>query len=209
MNLLEDLRWRYASKSMNGTKVSEDKIDRILEAINLTPTSLGMQAYKVLVIENQELKQRIFDESCPQQPVIGCSHLLVFVTNTDISDQFMDDYFNLIEEKRNMGKEWMDKYRAKIEGFKAKNSGNIENWLSRQVYIALGFACVAAANERVDSVPIEGYDKSILDEILNLKEKNQSSVVMLPLGYSDPETDWMSKLPKVRKELKDLIEVIK
>lgn len=209
MNLLEDLKWRHAAKGMNGTKVSEDKIGRLLEVINLTPTSLGMQAYKVLVIENQELKQRIFDEACPQQPVVGCSHLLVFVTNTDLSDQFMDDYFNRLEQKRNMGKEWMTKYRAKVEGFRAKNSSNEESWLSRQVYIALGFACVAAANERVDSVPIEGYDKSILDKILNLKEKNQSSVVMLPLGYSDPETDWMSKQPKVRKDLKDLVEVIK
>ncbi len=209
MNLIEDLKWRYACKGMNGVKVPQDKIDRILEAINLAPTSLGMQVFKVLVIENQELKQQIFDKSCEQQPITGCSHLLVFATGTQITEKYLDNYFDLIERKRNPGKEWLDKYRKKIESFRSKNFEHLEEWLARQVYIALGFACVAAANERVDSVPIEGFDKGALNRILNLPEQHLSAVVMLPLGYKDPEKDWMSNQPKIRKEAKDLFEVIK
>ncbi|MFV0538908.1 MAG: nitroreductase family protein [Dysgonomonas sp.] len=209
MNLIEDLKWRHACKGMNGAKVPQDKIERILEAVNLAPTSLGMQVFKVLVIENQELKQRIFDESCEQQPITACSHLLVFAAGTQITEKTLDNYFGLIERKRNPSKDWLDKYRNKVEAFKNKNLQNLENWLTHQVYIALGFACVAAANERVDSLPIEGFDKNALNKILNLPEQHLSSVVMLPLGYKDPEKDWMNNQPKVRKEAADLFEVIK
>lgn len=209
MNLIDDLNWRHACKGMNGTKIAQEKIDNILKAINLSPTSLGMQAFRVFVIENQQLKERIFNEACQQQPVTACSHLLVFATRTQITERFLDDYFALIEQKRNPGKDWCDKYRKKIEAFREKNYENLEGWLARQVYIALGFACAAAANERVDSVPIEGFDKDILNKILNLPDQHLSAVVMLPLGYKDPEKDWMNNQPKVRKDTKDLFEIIK
>jgi len=194
---------------MNGTKVSQEKIDRILEAINLAPTSLGMQAFKVLVIENEQLKKQIYDEACAQQPITACSHLLVFASYTQITESYLDDYFVLIQRKRNPGKDWCDKYRKKIEGFMEKNYNDLEDWLSRQVYIALGFACVAAANERVDSVPVEGFDKEALNRILDLPSQHLTSSIMLPLGYKDPEKDWINNTSKVRKDIEDLIEVIK
>lgn len=209
MSLIEDLKWRHACKRMNGTKVPQEKIDRILEAINLAPTSLGLQAFKVLVIENQQLKEQILAEACPQQPVKECSHLLVFTTYTQVTEKTLDDFFALIEKVRNPGKEWCDHYREKIEGFMAKNYSNTESWLASQVYIALGVACTAAANERVDSVPIEGFSKEALNKVLNLHEKGLASVVLLPLGYKDEANDWLNNVPKVRKDNKDLFEVIK
>lgn len=209
MNLINDLQWRHACKGMNGDKVSQEKVDRILEAINLTPTSLGMQAFKVLVIENEQLKQQIYDQACPQQPITACSHLLVFAPYTEISEEYLDSYFELIKRKRNPGQEWCNKYRAKIQGFMEKNRDNVKNWLAHQVYIALGFACAAAANERVDSVPIEGFDKEALNRILDLPARRLTSGILLPLGYRDPEKDWINNVPKVRKDIEDLVEVIK
>ncbi len=100
-------------------------------------------------------------------------------------------------------------YRKKIESFLEKNYNDLEGWLARQVYIALGIACVAAANEKVDSVPIEGFDKEALNKILDLSSQHLGSVVLLPLGYKDPEKDWMDNQPKVRKDKDDLFEVIK
>lgn len=208
MNLIKDLQWRHACKGMNGAKVPQEKLDIILEAINLTPTSLGMQAFKVLIIENEQLKQRIYDEACQQQPITGCSHLLLFAPYTHISEKQLDDYFDLIKRKRNPEKEWMDKYRAKIEGFIKMNEGHVAEWLARQVYIALGIACVAAANEKVDSVPIEGFDKEILNRILDLPARNLTSGILLPIGYRDVEKDWMASAAKVRKDLTDIVEVI-
>lgn len=209
MDLINVLNWRHACKAMNGTKVPQEKVDRILEAVNLAPTSLGMQAFKVLVIENEELKKRIFDEACPQQPITGCSHLLLFAPYTQITETYLDEYFALIKRKRNPAKEWCDKYRAKIESFMEKNYNDVEGWLSRQVYIALGIACVAAAGEEVDSVPIEGFSKEALNRILDLPSQHLTSAILLPLGYKDPEKDWINNTPKVRKDIQDLIEVIK
>lgn len=208
MSLIEDLKWRHACKRMNGTKVPQDKVDRILEAINLAPTSLGLQAFKVLVIENVQLKKQILDGSCPQQPVVECSHLLVLATYTQVTEKDLDEYFALIKKRRNAEQAWIDNYRKKIEGFIAKNADQVEAWLSHQVYIALGIACAAAASERVDSVPIEGFDKEALNKILNLREKGLASVVLLPLGYKDPVNDWINNTPKVRKDIEDLVEVI-
>lgn len=209
MNLIEDLNWRHACKGMDGNKIPQQTVEKILEAINLTPTSLGLQAYKVLVIENEELKQKIYNEACQQQPVTGCSHLLVFASYTQITDKYLDEYFELISRKRNPGKEWCDKYRKKIEFFREKNFNDLEGWLAKQTYIALGVACTVAANERVDTVPVEGFDKEALNRILNLPEQNLSATFILPLGYKDPNLDWMNKQPKVRKDLQDLIEIIK
>ena len=209
MSLIEDLKWRHACKGMNGAKVPQDVVERILEAINLTPTSLGMQAFKVFVIENKELKEKIYNEACEQQPITGCSHLLVFASYTQITEKYLDDYFGLINKKRNPSKEWCDKYRKKIEFFIEKNGSNLKNWLSQQTYIALGVACTVAANERIETLPIEGFDKDALNRILDLPTQNLCATFILPLGYKDENLDWLQNQPKVRKDLSDLIEVIK
>lgn len=208
MNLIDDLKWRHACKGMNGEKIPHEKLNTIFEAINLAPTSLGMQAFKVLIIENEQLKQQIYDGACQQQTVTACSHLLVFASYTQITSNYMDEYFALIKRKRNPSQEWADNYRKKIEYFIEKNYNDMEAWLTHQVYIALGVACVAAANERIDSVPIEGFDKEALNRILNLPEQHLSAAVMLPLGYKDPEKDWMDNKAKVRKDLDQLFEMI-
>lgn len=209
MNLIEDLEWRHACKGINGRKVPQNIIERILKAVSLAPSSLGMQAYKILVIENEQLREQIFDKACPQQPIKGCSHLLIFTSYTQITEEYLDNYFLLIKKKRNPGDEWCTNYRKRVEFFLEKNSNNMEEWLTHQVYIALGIACVAAANEKVDSVPIEGFDKKVLNDILNLSEQNLSASVLLPLGYRDPEKDWMNNQAKVRKDKEDLFIFIK
>lgn len=209
MSIIEDLKWRHACKRMNGQKVPQEKIDTILEAINLTPTSLGLQAYKVFVIENTQLKAEIYDKACQQLPIKECSHLLVFAAYTQITEKDLDDFFALIERKRNPGKEWCDKYRERINGFLSGSYKFLESWLIHQVYIPLGVACTVAANERVDSLPIEGFDKTELNKILNLTEQSLTSVVLLPLGYKDEANDWLNNVAKVRKDAKDLFVVMK
>ncbi len=209
MNLIEDLEWRYACKGMNGRKVPQKIIERILKAISLAPSSLGLQPYKILVVENEELREQIFEKACPQQPIKGSSHLLVFASYTQISEMDLDDYMKLIEIKRNPGDEWCNNYRKRISFFLDKNKNIMESWLTHQTYIALGIACVAAANEKVDSVPIEGFDKEELNAILDLPKQHLSASILLPLGYRDPEKDWMNNQPKIRKEDKDLFEILK
>lgn len=208
MSLIEDLKWRYACKRMNGQKVPQEKIDVILDAINLAPTSLGLEAFKVFVVVKQSLKDEIYDKACQQMQIKECSHLLVFAAKTQISGRYLDDYFKLIEEKVNPGKDWCDKYRSRIEGAIKVHHNDLEAWLSHQTYIALGFACVAAAEQHVDSVPMEGFDSDILNNILNLPERGYNSTLLLPLGYRDEQNDWNMKRNKVRKDKDRLFEFI-
>lgn len=210
MNVIENLKWRHACKAMNGKAVPQETVDKILEAIRLAPTSLGMQAYKVFVIENKDLKQTIFDKACPQQPVVGCSHLLVFAARTEIAASDYDLYFSIMQTERNKTDEQIEKYREKIEGFvNLKVGTNQPTWLVNQTYIGLGVACVAAAEAKIESVPIEGFDRVQLDEILSLKEKGYKSTLLLPLGYKDEANDWWDGEKKLRKSINDFIEVIK
>jgi nitroreductase / dihydropteridine reductase len=205
MNILESLEWRYASKRMNGQKVPADKIERILEAIRLAPSSMGLQPYAVLVIEDEELKMQIRPVAFNQPQIEESSHLLVFAAWDNVSPAQIEEYINHIAAVRKAPVESLNDFKDMLLGFaKGKTPEENYNWAARQAYIAFGTALVAAASEKVDATPMEGFDSAALDKLLNLKEKGLRSVTMLPLGYRDADKDWLAALPKVRREKEKL-----
>ncbi|MBW3545046.1 MAG: NAD(P)H-dependent oxidoreductase [Bacteroidetes bacterium] len=201
MNVLEALNWRYATKKMNGSQVPQDKVDNILEAIRLAPTSMGLQPFTVLVIEDPELKQKIQPIAYNQSQIVDSSHLLVFAAWSNVSEEQIEEYINHTAEVRNMPVASLDDFKNMLLNM-AKNRTAEENmqWSARQAYIAFGTALVAAAAEKVDATPMEGFDSAALDALLNLEEKGLKSVTLLPLGYRDTTNDWLASLPKVRRE---------
>lgn len=208
MNLIDKLNWRYATKKMNGTKVPQEKIDKILEAIRLTPTSYGLQAFKVIVIDNQDLKEKIYNEASQQPQVKDSSHLLVFAATKNVDAKQADEYMELIAKTRGISVEQLKDFRGYFDGIIAGSEENNFAWTARQTYIALGVATVAAALEDVDATPMEGFSAEALDKILNLEGQNLGSVSILALGYRDEENDYLAKAPKVRKSKKELIEYV-
>ena len=208
MGLNEVLNWRYATKRMNGTKVSQDKIDAIVKSVQLAPTSVGFQAFHLFVIEDEALRKTIFEKSCQQPQVTEGSHVLVFAARTEITDSEIDNYINLVASTRNIPVESLDGYKGMVASFKQKSAEEYLNWTARQVYIAFGIALVSAAVEKVDATPIEGFNPSIMDEILGLKEKGLHSVVVITLGYRDEENDRLAKAKKVRKPISELVTVL-
>lgn len=210
MTLITKLSKRYASKQMNGKKLPQDKVDNILEAIRLAPTSMGLQPFKILVVESQELKNKIFEVAAPGQPQIpNASQVLVFACYRKVTDEILDNYFDLINKNRPMlAKEKVAAYRNMMNGLLNKTADENFQWAARQAYIALGFGLAAAAEQEVDSVPIEGYNPGALDKLLNLSERNFRSVCMLAIGYRNEETDYNARLPKVRKSTQDLFELL-
>lgn len=210
MTLITKLSKRYASKQMNGKKLPQDKVDNILEAIRLAPTSMGLQPFKILVVESQELKNKIFEVAAPGQPQIqNASQVLVFACYRKVTDEILDNYFDLINKTRPMlEKEKVAAYRNMMNGLLNKTADENFQWAARQAYIALGFGLAAAAEQEVDSVPIEGYNPGVLDKLLNLSERNLGSVCMLAIGYRNEETDYNARLPKVRKSTQDLFELL-
>ncbi len=198
MDLIDTLKWRYATKRMTDTKVAQDKIDEITEAIHLTASSAGLQPYKVFVVENAEVKQKL--QAASFNPQVGeSSHLLVFAAYDKINKQHIEDHINLTAEVRGVAPETMDAFKASLEGHLLGRSDEDNfTWASKQAYIALGTGIIAAANAKVDATPMEGFNPAEFDEILGLKEHGVKSVVLLALGYRDEANDYLAKLKKVR-----------
>ena len=209
MELLDKLNWRYAAKAMNGEKVSQEKIDNIIEAARLAPTSSGLQPFEILVITNQEIKEKIRPVSWNQSMITDCSHLLVFAAWDTYTEERINKMFDLTNEIRGFKNEGWENYRQMLlDSYPQKDAEENFNHAAKQAYIAFSAAIIAAAYEGVDTTPIEGFDPSEVDKILNLREKGLRSCVLLPVGYRDTEKDWLVNLTKVRKSTEDLITVI-
>jgi len=206
MNLIKQLNWRYATKRMNGTKVPQEKVDRILEAIRLAPTSFGLQAFKVIVIENEALREQIFNGACQQPQIKEASHVLVFAANKKVSQVQVDEYMQLIASTRSISVDNLSGFRAAFDGIVAGTSEQNYAWCARQAYIAFGVGITAAALEEVDATPMEGFSVDALDKLLKLEEQNLSAVTILTLGYRDEANDQLVNAKKVRKNKESLSE---
>jgi nitroreductase len=199
MELLKSLEWRYATKKMNGEKIPQDKLERILEATRLAPSSYGLTPYNVIVVEDQKLKEELQGACYGQTQLSESSTVLVFATWGEVTEHSVGNYINEIAKQREIPVE-------SLNGLQDMMNGSLTNmtheqkisWAQRQAYIGLGFALTAAAIEEVDSTPMEGFVPESVDTVLGLQELGLKSVVVLPLGYRDTENDYLSTLKKVR-----------
>lgn len=204
MELLDALQWRYATKKMNGEKVPQEKIERILDAIRLAPSSIGLQPYNVIVISDPELKQQILPVAHNQQQITGSSHLLVFAAWDNLTEERVNEFLQHTATTRNAPIESLDTIKGYLNGMLARTEEVNFTWTARQAYIAFGIGIAQAALEQVDATPMEGFDNAKLDELLGLKELGLKSVTLLPIGYRDAENDWLAPLAKVRKDKEKL-----
>ncbi len=199
--LLEKLHWRYATKKFDAAKVvSEDKIDRILEAVRLAPTSSGLQPFELIVVSNPELREKMKPISMNQGQVAEGSHMVVFAAWDNYSVERINMMFDLVNEERGMVNEGWENYRKFILSIYPQRDPavNFEH-AARQAYIGLGIGLTAAAFEAVDATPMEGFNPEQLDELLGLRARGLRSVAIMALGYREPEGDWLVNLKKVRR----------
>ena len=206
-NLINRLRWRYATKKYDVSKrVSQDKLDVILEAVRLAPTSSGLQPFEVIVVTNSEIRERIKGVGYGQAQITDCSHLLVFAAWDDITPQRIDKMFDLATRERGVINEGWENYREMLKQLTKSRTKevNFQN-ATKQAYIGLGIALVAAAYEEVDSTPMEGFDPEAVDEILGLTQRQLRSVVILPIGYRQADEDWLVNLKKVRRSKDEFV----
>ena len=209
MELLDKLNWRYAAKAMNGETVAEDKIERILEAARLSPTSSGLQPFEIFVIKNQEIKEKIRPVAWNQSVITDCSHLLVFAAWDTYTVDRINYMFDLTNEIRGFKNEGWENYRQMLlSAYPQKEAEENFNHAAKQAYIAFANAITAAAFEGVDATPVEGFEPDAVDKILGLREKGLRSAVLLPIGYRKEDADWLVNLVKVRKPMEDLVTVI-
>lgn len=206
MSLIEALNWRYATKKMNGQAVPQDKVDLILEAARLAPTSSGLQPYKVIVITNPDLKQTLLPHSFNQSQIIDSSHLLVFAAWDTYTEDRINGVFAHTHNERGTPPESTTDYQKMLVGNYVPRTEEVNfNHAARQAYIGLGMALAEAAIQKVDATPMEGFNNAQYDEILGLKAKGLKSVAILPLGYRDETGDWLVNLKKVRQPKSEFI----
>ncbi len=166
MELLESLQWRYATKKMNGEKLPTDKLNTILEATKLAPSSYGLTPYQVIVVEDQELKQQLQGACYGQTQLVDSSAVLVFATWENISEVGVNAYMNEIATQRGISVDMLSDFSNMLNGsIKGMTEEQKQTWAQKQTYIGLGFALVAAATEGVDSTPMEGFVPQQVDEI--------------------------------------------
>lgn len=211
MDLLQKLNWRYATKKMNAQKVvPQEKLDRILEAARLAPTSSGLQPFEIIVVINPEVRAKIKPIAWNQSQITDCSHLLVFAAWDNYTADRINMMFDLTNQERGSTNEGWENYRKMLLGtYPPRSAEQNFQHAARQAYIGLGVALVAAAFEEVDSTPMEGFDNKALDDILNLSAKGLKSVAIMPLGYREADKDWLVNLKKVRKPRDQFVTEVK
>ena len=206
MSLLDALKWRYAVKRMNGNKIPDAKLNTILEATKLAPSSFGLTPYNIIVIEDEETRKKLQPHFYNQPQVCECSALVVFATWNSITEKEVATYMEEIAEERGVPVDALKDFAGYINGsIKNLTPEQLQIWAAKQTYIALGFALVAAASEEVDATPMEGFLPDAVDEALGLKELGLHSAVAVTLGYRDAANDYLSGAKKVRRATEKLI----
>lgn len=209
--LIENLHWRHAVKAyIPNKKVPQDSVDKIIEAARLAPTSSGLQPFEMIVIENQALKDKLSETALNPECMRNCSHVLVFAAWDNYTEQRIDDMYDRITDERGLPRGRFGRYTTMLKQKVARHS-QAENFnhAAHQTYIAMGLALAQAAELRVATTPIEGFDSQVLDEELNLREKGLKSVSLIYIGYADEENDWLAPMKKVRRQRDEMVTVIK
>jgi nitroreductase len=205
--LLDKMQWRYAAKKMDATKaVSQDKVNRIIEAARLAPTSSGLQPFEVIVVTNKDIRVQIQAVANNQAQVTEGSHLLVFAAWDTYTADRINHHFDLTNTERGGTNEGWENYRQMLlKSYPSRDAQVNFEHAARQAYIGLGASLIAAAFEEVDSTPMEGFVPKSVDDILDLGAKGLRSVALLPLGYRAKGQDWLENLKKIRRPVSEFV----
>lgn len=200
MTFQESLNWRYATKRMNGTSIDAKKLHKILDAIRLAPSSMGLQPFSVVVVEDLKTRQAMAPACFSQPQITESGAVLVFSIWKQITEKEVTTFIENVAHTRKVTAESLEGFKNMLLGFiRGKSQEELQAWAARQAYIALGFGLAACSVEEVDSTPMEGFNPAALDEVLHLDAKGLKSVVILSIGYRDAEKDHLNRATKVRR----------
>lgn len=200
MSLVEHLQWRHAVKAYDASKkVSKENIEKIIEAVRLAPSSSGLQPFKLFVIENQAMKEKLAEGALNPDCMRNCSHVLVFAAWDNYTAERIDFMYDFITDERGLPRGRFARYTDMLKArYLDKPAEENFQHAARQTYIALGMALSQAAALKIDSTPVEGFDHQLVENVLSLHTHGLKSVVLMYVGYADKEKDWVGTMKKVR-----------
>lgn len=209
MKLIEALNWRYATKKFDpNKKLKSEDLEQIKEAVRLSASSYGLQAYKVLIIEQPELREQLKAAAFGQPQITDASQLFVFCHYNQVTPEYIDSYVKRIAETRNVDISAVKDFGDVMKGSAAKLSEEqLKTWTAKQTYIALGNLLAACGELKIDACPMEGFEAEKFNQILGLTEQGLSAAVIATVGYSSNE-DPLKGAAKVRKPAEELFETI-
>lgn len=209
MSLIENLNWRYATKKMNGKTVPSDRVGYVLEAARLAPSSSGLQPYRIIVVSDREMLQKLRKLAHDQSQITDCSHLLIFAAWDHYSNERIGDVLLRTVRERGLPDTTIEAYQNKLwSAYQPLGQAWHKAHAARQTYIALGLAIAAAAEKKVDATPMEGFEPDKVDELLGLSKRGLTAVALLALGFRDEQNDWLMPLKKVRTPKEDFVTEI-
>lgn len=206
MDTIDALKWRYATKKFDDSKIlSREKIEILKKAFNLTATSYGLQPIKLLIISEKKLQNELLPFTFNQKQISTASHVFVLCVERKIDKGFIDAYFKMVHRVRATPEEVLSPFRDSLVGdFENKPEEEIKAWATNQAYLALGTLLTVCATEGIDSCPIEGFEPESYDRALGLEKLNLHSVLVLPVGHR-AQDDMFSEFKKVRREITDTV----
>ncbi|UZR97926.1 NAD(P)H-dependent oxidoreductase [Chondrinema litorale] len=209
MQLLENLKWRYATKKFDpNKKVPTKDIAKLKEVIRLSASSYGLQMYKVLIIEDQKLKEKLKPVSWNQNQITDASHLFVFCSYTSVSEAYIKEHMSLIADTQSKNIQDLQGYGDFVlTKLSEKSSAEQQTWLEKQTYLAMSNLLAACAELKIDACPMEGFEVDKYNEILGLTEKGLSVSLIAPIGYRAKD-DYAQFSLKVRKPVEKLFELL-
>ncbi len=198
--LLGQLQWRYATKQFDPQrKISPQDWAAIEDALQLTPSSGGLQPWRFIVVTDPAMRAKLQPASYGQAQIKDASHLVVFASKKNFSEADVDAFIRQTAAMRGVSVESLAPYRGMLVGgiVHSMDEKARDAWARNQAYIALGNLLTSSALLGIDACPMEGFDRTQYDEILGLNAQGLASAVIATLGYRSA-TDKYANAPKVR-----------
>ena len=210
MQLLQALNWRYAVKRFSNHAVSQHQLQTLLEATRLSPSSYGLQPYRLIVVEDTALREQLVQHSYGQDKVLNCANLIVFAAFKDIDHQFVTDHMARLTSSRKLNaatqQHLEQQYRrALVDQVDAQQR---QQWIRDQTYLALGNFLTSAALLNIDACPMTGIDSQQYDQLLQLPTANLTTIAIATVGVRHPEDGYASQ-PKVRLSMDELVNWVR
>lgn len=208
MKSIENLEWRYATKKFDSEKqLTQEQLETLVQAFNLTATSYGLQPCRLIVVKDQDVKNAMVEKAYGQRQVADASAVLIICTkHVDVA--YVEEYFKLVQEIRQTPDEVIKPFKDMLTGtFSKKQIEEVEQWSKNQAYIALGNLMTVCAQERIDSCPMEGFIPAAIDELIGLDQQGLKSVLLLPVGYRSSD-DMFAGFKKVRRPQQEMVQYV-
>ncbi|MCF0148624.1 MAG: NAD(P)H-dependent oxidoreductase [Clostridium sp.] len=215
IEILNSLKNRYSCKEFDkNKKIKDEDLKLILESGRLSPSSIGIEPWKFLVVTNEELKNELATVALGgKKQIPTCSHLLIILNRTANDLKADSEYLNkLFYEDKHLPKEMAENLLRAIKSVndnRYKNDANeMKHYSREQAFIAFGTMITTSALLGIDLCPIGGYDSEAVTKILsdrNLLDVNHFNIAcMLTLGYRND-----TPIPKTRRSFNDVVEFVK